>query len=384
MIGGRARQPRGERVRPQKPDKKKRDAQLRPNLFRYATSELSQDAFICWLLESADQKYRRTCPELHAVGQEFVGMIFARHTASPPSPCIQTVEIFRQEGRIDILAWVNQDIAIVIEDKVGTKQSRTQLGRYREHAETQLGRPVSHILFVYIQSGDQSDYSPVHLDGYAVFNRSDLLALFEGRIGTDARATNQILDDFAIRLRQIEDQVQSYAVKPVEKWGARARIGFVSRLKSELGVGQWDYVNNKAGGFYGYFGKRIRLDDGAMYLQVEMSARENKLCIKIDVKDDDRTKHFGHRWSKRCVADSRKQGLFVLKPGRIRVGQTMTVAKNEKPFPVTDEHGYVDITATVELLRSWQSFIELYARVDDAPLPPLDAIVEGVAANVSL
>jgi hypothetical protein len=131
-------------------------------------------------------------------------------------------------------------------------------------------------------------------------------------------------------------------------------------LKSELGVGQWDYVNNKAGGFYGYFGKRIRLDDGAMYLQVEMSARENKLCIKIDVKDDDRTKHFGHRWSKRCVADSRKQGLFVLKPGRIRVGQTMTVAKNEKPFPVTDEHGYVDITATVELLRSWQSFIELY------------------------
>jgi hypothetical protein len=357
---------------------------LRPNLFRYATSELSQDAFICWLLESADQKYRRTCPELHAVGQAFVGLIFARHTASPLSPCIQTVQIVRQERRIDILAWINQDIAIVIEDKVGTKQSRTQLARYREHAETQLGRPVSHNLFVYIQTGDQSDYSPVQRDGYAVVNRSDLLALFEGRLGTAARAANQILDDFAIRLRQIEDQVQSYAIEPVKKWGARARIGFVSRLKSELGAGQWDYVNNKAKGFYGYFGKRVQVDDGAMYLQVEMSARENKLCIKIDAKDDNRTKHFGDRWSKKCVADSRKQGLFITRPRRIRVGQTMAVAKNEKTFPVTDEHGYVDIAATVELLRSWQEFIEMYARVDKAPVPLLDAIIEEVGENVSL
>ena len=32
---------------------------MKPNLFKYATSELSQDAFICWLLEWAKPQNRK-------------------------------------------------------------------------------------------------------------------------------------------------------------------------------------------------------------------------------------------------------------------------------------------------------------------------------------
>lgn len=37
----------------------------RPNLFTYATSELSQDAFICWLAAWADPKFKDADPALH-------------------------------------------------------------------------------------------------------------------------------------------------------------------------------------------------------------------------------------------------------------------------------------------------------------------------------
>ena len=39
----------------------------RPNLFTYATAELLQDAFLCWLLAWADPSYRATDPTLHGV-----------------------------------------------------------------------------------------------------------------------------------------------------------------------------------------------------------------------------------------------------------------------------------------------------------------------------
>ena len=34
------------------------DSESKPNLFKYAVSELTQDAFLCWLLEWADEKYK--------------------------------------------------------------------------------------------------------------------------------------------------------------------------------------------------------------------------------------------------------------------------------------------------------------------------------------
>lgn len=35
--------------------------------------------------------------------------------------------------------------------------------------------------------------------------------------------------------------------------------------------------------------------------------------------------------------------------------ETMTVAKCEQPFPITNELGYVDITRTIELMREHES-----------------------------
>ena len=45
---------------------------MRPNLFSIATKELSQDAFITWLLQWADDTFIQENSELCNAGKEFV------------------------------------------------------------------------------------------------------------------------------------------------------------------------------------------------------------------------------------------------------------------------------------------------------------------------
>ncbi|MYD32112.1 MAG: hypothetical protein F4X01_11115 [Nitrospira sp. SB0661_bin_20] len=56
----------------------------RPNLFSYATSELSQDAFICWLLEWSLPQYRQTDTKLHECAVNFIRKLFEKHGKQAP------------------------------------------------------------------------------------------------------------------------------------------------------------------------------------------------------------------------------------------------------------------------------------------------------------
>ncbi len=44
----------------------------KPNLFKFATSELSQDAFIRWLLAWADPSFKNQDSQLYETGQKLV------------------------------------------------------------------------------------------------------------------------------------------------------------------------------------------------------------------------------------------------------------------------------------------------------------------------
>jgi hypothetical protein len=55
------------------------DNKLQPNIFSFATSELSQDAFLCWFLSWANKKYVRTDKGLHQCALAFIDEIFDKH-----------------------------------------------------------------------------------------------------------------------------------------------------------------------------------------------------------------------------------------------------------------------------------------------------------------
>ena len=75
-----------------------------PNIFSFATKELSQDAFICWLLAWADKAYEKN--DLHLSGLAFMQAILKKYDFEN-QPIIETIEIKRQCKKIDILCLLN-------------------------------------------------------------------------------------------------------------------------------------------------------------------------------------------------------------------------------------------------------------------------------------
>lgn len=57
----------------------------RPNLFSHGTSELSQDAFICWLAEWANPIYEGIDECLHEAGIDFIRRIYDLYKKNLPA-----------------------------------------------------------------------------------------------------------------------------------------------------------------------------------------------------------------------------------------------------------------------------------------------------------
>src|SRR5262245_58648749 len=125
-----------------------------PNLFDFATSELSQDAFICWLSSWANPELKEQNRALHATATAFLDRLLGVCKLPEPSD-YRSVKVERQFNHIDVLLLINGEIAIIIEDKVNTKDHADQLRRYKEVAQE---FPNHRIAAVYLKTGDQCDY----------------------------------------------------------------------------------------------------------------------------------------------------------------------------------------------------------------------------------
>lgn len=90
-----------------------------PNLFHFAPSELSQDAFICWLLAWAEPELVERNRELHTTAHDFIRRLLLKHEYETPP---EAIEIRQQYNDMDIVAVLDQEVALLIEDKVHATQ----------------------------------------------------------------------------------------------------------------------------------------------------------------------------------------------------------------------------------------------------------------------
>lgn len=102
-----------------------------PNLFRFATTELSQDAVICWLVACA----READGGLGECGRDFVRTLVRHGQDGYPGPCEVTDVGLpqRQRERIDVYFQARIDgrtVTFVVEDKTDTEMHGGQLKRY--------------------------------------------------------------------------------------------------------------------------------------------------------------------------------------------------------------------------------------------------------------
>jgi GNAT superfamily N-acetyltransferase len=319
----------------------------RPNLFSFATSELSQDAFVCWLLSWSAPEYKEIDSKLNQCAIQLIQALFKKHEKEAPK-IISNVEVSKQDSNIDILCIVNDSYVILIEDKIGTKNHSDQLARYLKEVKNRVYKD-EYILPIYYKTEDQGDYSEIINAGYQTFLRDDILQILN-----EYNGENSIILDYREHLQSVSDNVASYQSLPIDKWNWYSWIGFYLRLQRELGDGNWDYVPNPSGGFLGYWWHFQGDEECEQYLQLE----EDKLCFKVWVSESHRRRELRTKWHERIKEKARKNGIPVKKPSRFGNGQYMTVCIYEGDYRKTNGDNVIDITSTVKLLKKAESLLE--------------------------
>lgn len=167
----------------------------RPNLFSFATSELSQDAFLCWLAALADHDDG----DLQRLGRTFIAWLWERARGTTIEP--ERVRLLdtpkRQVDRIDIV--FEADVAgvkvlFLIEDKTETSHHSGQLERYLQavtHAAT--------VVPIYFKTGYHfgTDTS-ASAAGYTIVGLREWVEFLDAQT-----ARNDILEDYRAYVRQL-------------------------------------------------------------------------------------------------------------------------------------------------------------------------------------
>ena len=131
------------------------------NLFNFATSELSQDAFFCWSLNWLAVKEDTEDP-YYKYGKGMLDLFLGEHKKD----IYKEVEVLKQFNRIDVLVLFkdNQDnqYALIIEDKTNTSEHNEQIEKYKNQLNDALSKdekigyknlPGAQIYTAYVKTG---------------------------------------------------------------------------------------------------------------------------------------------------------------------------------------------------------------------------------------
>ena len=324
----------------------------RPNLFDYATSELSQDAFLTWLILWADKDFQEIDSSLNACAVSFVQALLEKDN----SFAIENIETGRQWNDIDIWALVNNKYFIVIEDKKGTKEHSGQLNRYSEITRKHYEKSDIEIKLVYFKMEEQGKYRNIEDAGFSVFQRSKMLSILENYIdSTEKMKQNDIVFDYFNNLESLDKEIKSYSTNPLDKWRWYSWQGFYSELQKDIGDGEWGYVPNKAGGFLGFWWNRkypnIDGKEFEFYLQLE----QEKLVFKIYAYKENERREMRDFYRRHLYEKANELNIGIRQFGRL--GRYMGVAKLNSEYRITDKNGLLDFPATVENLKGIMNLI---------------------------
>lgn len=317
----------------------------KPNIFKYATKELSQDAFIFWLLSWADPKYQGLDNDLNQLALKLIQKFFEKNNIEAPKE-INFFALKKQEKNIDIVCYVNE-FMIIIEDKTRSKAHSNQLIRYIDYAEKkENGKYLGKIIPIFFKTFDQSNYLKEINDGFKIFTRSDILEVLNDNQFNNIE--NAIFRDFLIYLNNIEDKVNSYKITNAKNWCSQRWTGFYKDLKNFFPDTNWGYVPNVSGGFMGLWFKPYTNTNCLYKLQIE----ENKLCLKISVYDSENDKKFRERYYNNYLKIFNDHNLHFEKPKRFGKGEHMTILKTEK-YLVHNDDGVLDFEKTLENIKAY-------------------------------
>ena len=329
-----------------------------PNLFDYATKELSQDAVICWLLKCAEYSDDL---EINSLGRKFVHELL-NHKRNDNQVTLGDneikVEIWQQHKSIDVLARINEKYVLLIEDKTGSNPHSNQLENYRNsvlNGGTVLGEVRSVDLFpIYLKTWNHSMSMEKMIEDryeYKVFDRENFISVLDTYAGK-----NPIICNFLEHLKCISlntNKFRDWIKSDKESWEWSAWEGLFRALEEELADNNldpewdgWDYVHNPSGGFLGFWWSKNDLPEGhEVYIQLE----HEKLCFKVWAGEasSEKKNELKWRWNERIT----RQSKSIVTPDSMRIGKSMTVAMHKCGWLRFDENGKFDLDRSIVVLK---------------------------------
>ena len=287
----------------------------RPNIFDYATKELSQDAVICLLIKYSGYKGTEGTAE-RRLGTKFVKALIGKHKEEGYElDNIDKVEVYRQDNHIDVLAHINDNHVLLIEDKLGPSPYYdvlvAQLNKYWEAVviegnSTNLRRDISEdkVSAIFLNTGNISNGQKRYVEEqteFKVFSRKDFLEVLNSY--HDYQGANSLIIDFRHHLERLEERTNSFKEKHKNKsqdWEETSWQGLFMKLEKMLEErtscsGDWDWgdVNNPSTPFVGFWWHfcevKVQGQDVpySLYLQIEAYSDTNNpaLCFKINQRN---------------------------------------------------------------------------------------------------
>lgn len=264
------------------------------NLFDYATSELSQDAFLCWLLahhpicQNEDSEIKDK--DISQCAENLLNELLGKHSTELGK--ITELEIKRQYKKIDILVIINKKYGLIIEDKTDTSEHGNQLGKYFKVVEKKGLIPLG----IYFKTGDELKRDEIKRDEiknksdediectYKTFYRDELLEVLKKH-----KTKNDIFTSFYNRLKKFEEDYKSYENNKVADWSSRAWSGFFHNKLYKNDRQNFDkfwygYVPNRSGGFLCFAWEFRYIDKIKVYFQFEIRKVGNTMNPILVVK----------------------------------------------------------------------------------------------------
>ena len=267
-----------------------------PNLFDYATKELSQDAFIAWLMSFAYENTEKHDSHLVLIEcaknflREFLSL---KNEEDVSLSCLPQL----QYNKIDVLLSAktkSKKYKIIIEDKIFSSDHDDQLQKYYQDVTASFESEGYITVCIYFKPTFPNDLSKIEEKGYKYFGRKKILEILKKYV---SKTYHNVFHDYYNHLNDFDKRIGLYQSLPLKDWDYEQVMGFFEHLSEhiipqmEMKCG-YGYIDSPSGGFYGmwiYWPKYKTIDahDYELYLQLEFKDEHLNICYKSSSREYD-------------------------------------------------------------------------------------------------
>lgn len=220
-----------------------------PNIFSFATKELSQDAVITWLLHWSDSKCKIANELMHQLGRSFLQSLLSKQNIVLTE--IENLVVKQQFHKIDVFVSFQMGgklYGVIIEDKIHAGVHGKQLANYKNKI---IKLKLCDVLVpIYFKTGYQVNFLMIIENQYHHYSIKDFLLVLNPIIVS--QINNDILTQYHSYLLGKEQHfdeahlsAENYTVLPLKQWNWWTCAKFFHIYKKHFDAGWGPVPNNR-------------------------------------------------------------------------------------------------------------------------------------------